>query len=169
MAAIRHPVRVAILDEFIEHELASPGDMAKRLGLPIGTVGYHFGRLVELGFLELAKREQRRGATAHFYRLREGADASAPDDDLLRALVDPDSITRTELSVVLDDVAIGDLRVSVQSLYAQMRQLERATVTRTGAERRAYTVHVAFDLRSLPGTRREGGARRARAGSNASD
>lgn len=160
IAAVGHPIRQAILDEFREHELTSPSEVAKRLDLPLNTVGYHFGRLANLGFLELARRERRRGATAHVYRLCERSNASEPDDDLLRSWFGPERSSRAELSVLLDEVALGELRVAVQSLYTHMRQLEEATVARTGGEGRTFTVHAGFDVQLLSAPAPPAGSRR---------
>lgn len=153
IAAIGHPIRVAILAEFRERDITSPREIAEKLDRPLGTVAYHFRRLESLGFLRLAKRVQRRGAIAHYYRLRVQEHPQVPGADVVRSWLEPNS-NRRELSVVLDAVAMDDLRVSAETLYARMQQLEAATVTRTGVERAGptFTVHVGFDVQRLSST-----------------
>jgi len=66
--ALGHPTRVRILNILRDRELASPVELSQELGVPLGTVGYHVRRLEALGFIELARRTQRRGAVEHHYR-----------------------------------------------------------------------------------------------------
>lgn len=66
--ALGHPTRVRILNVLRDRELASPVELSSELGVPLGTVGYHVRRLEALGFIELARRTQRRGAVEHHYR-----------------------------------------------------------------------------------------------------
>ena len=68
--ALSHPTRVRILTLLRDREMVSPVKLANELGLALGTVGYHVRRLEALGFIELAKRTQRRGAVEHHYRAR---------------------------------------------------------------------------------------------------
>jgi DNA-binding transcriptional ArsR family regulator len=71
--ALGHPTRVRILNVLRDRELASPVELSGELGVALGTVGYHVRRLEELGFIELARRTQRRGAVEHHYRARRCA------------------------------------------------------------------------------------------------
>jgi DNA-binding transcriptional ArsR family regulator len=68
--ALGHPTRVRILNVLRDRELASPVELSAELGVALGTVGYHVRRLESLGFIELARRTQRRGAVEHHYRAR---------------------------------------------------------------------------------------------------
>ncbi|HXE45731.1 MAG TPA: winged helix-turn-helix domain-containing protein [Conexibacter sp.] len=72
--ALGHPTRVRILGVLGDRELASPVELSNELGVPLGTVGYHVRRLESLGFIELARRTQRRGAVEHHYRARQVLD-----------------------------------------------------------------------------------------------
>lgn len=74
--ALGHPTRVRILNVLRDRELASPIELSAELNIPLGTVGYHVRRLEALGFIELAKRTQRRGAVEHHYRARQALDAA---------------------------------------------------------------------------------------------
>lgn len=75
--ALGHPTRVRILNVLRDRELASPVELSAELGIPLGTVGYHVRRLEALGFIELARRTQRRGAVEHHYRARQVLDDAA--------------------------------------------------------------------------------------------
>ena len=71
--ALGHPLRVEILDLLhVRHE-GSPNEFSDLLDQPLGNVAYHFKVLNEYGSVTLARTEQRRGATEHFYRLVPGA------------------------------------------------------------------------------------------------
>jgi len=69
--ALGHPTRVRILSILRDRELASPVELSAELEVPLGTIGYHVRRLEQLGFIELARRTQRRGAIEHHYRARQ--------------------------------------------------------------------------------------------------
>ncbi len=77
--ALGHPTRVRILNVLRDRELASPVELSAELDIPLGTVGYHVRRLEALGFIELARRTQRRGAVEHHYRARQVLDDDATD------------------------------------------------------------------------------------------
>jgi len=79
--ALGHATRVRILNVLRDRELASPVELSTELKIPLGTVGYHVRRLEELGFIELAKRTQRRGAVEHHYRARQVLQAIDADAD----------------------------------------------------------------------------------------
>jgi DNA-binding transcriptional ArsR family regulator len=79
--ALAHPTRVRILALLGARELVSPVELSAELDVPLGTVGYHVRRLEQLGFLELAKRTKRRGATEHHYRAREALDLPTASAD----------------------------------------------------------------------------------------
>jgi DNA-binding transcriptional ArsR family regulator len=144
--ALGHPTRVQILDFLRGAEVASPTTMSTELGIPLGSIGYHVRRLEALGFLELVRRVQRRGAFEHFYRLAPGAGAeervASASRDLLARTEDVGAAWRA----LLDARAIAALRPSVDDLFARMRALEAETAQRTGVDReaRALIVDVLF-------------------------
>jgi len=73
-----HETRNAVVRELRrDQQRLSPKMLADRLGLSIGDVAYHVKVLLEAGVLRRAGHRQRRGATENFYRLAEGAEASA--------------------------------------------------------------------------------------------
>jgi len=76
--ALGHPTRVRILNVLRDRELASPVELSAELGVALGTIGYHVRRLESLGFIELARRTQRRGAIEHHYRARRVLDDAPP-------------------------------------------------------------------------------------------
>lgn len=143
--AIAHPVRVEILREFTHLDIATTAELAAALEVRRTKVSYHVGRLEELGVLRLVRRVRGRGAAAHYYAL-------GVERDLVRDWLEQGRNTRPELSVVLDKDAIAELRRPVEHLFARMRQLEAATISRTGVDSAgpAFTVHVGFDVQRVP-------------------
>src|SRR3954453_17966249 len=67
LKAISHPLRHRLLG-LLDGGTASPNELARELGLPLGRVSYHIRLLHELGAIELVGTEPRRGALEHFYR-----------------------------------------------------------------------------------------------------
>lgn len=51
----------------------SPKQVAEKLGLDVRNVAYHVRVLRNLGCIELAETQQRRGTVEHIYRLTERA------------------------------------------------------------------------------------------------
>jgi DNA-binding transcriptional ArsR family regulator len=67
LKAISHPLRHRLLG-LLDDRTASPNELARELGLPLGRVSYHIRLLADLGVIELVRTEPRRGALEHFYR-----------------------------------------------------------------------------------------------------
>jgi DNA-binding transcriptional ArsR family regulator len=70
--ALAHPLRARILTRLNER-VASPNELSRELGEPLGNVSYHVKALLELGCIELVDTAQRRGAIEHYYRARTRA------------------------------------------------------------------------------------------------
>src|SRR4051812_50186947 len=66
LKAISHPLRHRLLS-MLDGRTASPNELARELGLPLGRVSYHIRLLHDLGAIELGATEPRRGALEHFY------------------------------------------------------------------------------------------------------
>jgi DNA-binding transcriptional ArsR family regulator len=62
-----HPIAIGVLLELSAPETASPIDLARRFGIPVGRVSYHVRELAASGLVTLVRTRQRRGATQHFY------------------------------------------------------------------------------------------------------
>jgi DNA-binding transcriptional ArsR family regulator len=67
LRAISHPLRHRLLG-MLDGRVASPNQLARELGLPLGRVSYHIRLLSDLGAIELVRTEPRRGALEHFYK-----------------------------------------------------------------------------------------------------
>ena len=67
LKAISHPLRHRLLG-MLDGRTASPNELSRELGLPLGRVSYHIRLLHDLGAIELVATEPRRGALEHFYR-----------------------------------------------------------------------------------------------------
>jgi DNA-binding transcriptional ArsR family regulator len=68
--AFAHPLRLEILRSLGER--ASPTDLSRRLGQPLGTVSYHVRVLADQGLLRLVEQAPRRGAIEHYYAAAPG-------------------------------------------------------------------------------------------------
>jgi DNA-binding transcriptional ArsR family regulator len=100
--ALAHPLRAKVLNRLNEG-VASPNELSRELGEPLGNVSYHVKALLELGCIELVDTAQRRGAIEHYYRALTRAKL---DESAFKKL--PASI-RGELSGAVIEEAIGDI------------------------------------------------------------
>ena len=103
MKALGHPLRVQLLTA-LNAGVASPSELAKETGEPLGNVSYHVRLLADLGCVELVRTEPRRGAVEHYYRatVRPWFDKTAwrKVPASLRS-----SVSNEALSVIVDDAA----------------------------------------------------------------
>jgi len=67
LKALNHPVRRQAMSIF-DNEVASPKELAARLGLSIPSVSYHVGILRDLGLIKVVREVPRRGAVEHYYK-----------------------------------------------------------------------------------------------------
>src|SRR3954469_9572789 len=67
LRAISHPLRHRLLG-MLDGRVASPNELARELGLPLGRVSYHIRLLHDLGAIELVSTGPRRGALEHYCR-----------------------------------------------------------------------------------------------------
>ena len=70
LKALGHPLRMRLLTFVAERGEASPVQMSRALDVPLATVSHHTRVLRDLGYIELARTEPRRGAMEHYYRAR---------------------------------------------------------------------------------------------------
>lgn len=68
--AVGHPIRVHIL-VVLNEGTYTPGQIAEILDKPLNNVSNHIRELADAGSIELAKTEQVRNATLHYYRAVE--------------------------------------------------------------------------------------------------
>lgn len=68
LAALKHPLRRAILRAMNDDEPVSPRELADQLEESLSNVSYHVRVLNEAGVLGLVEEKPVRGATQHFYR-----------------------------------------------------------------------------------------------------
>jgi DNA-binding transcriptional ArsR family regulator len=71
LKALGHPLRMRLLTFIAERGEASPVGMSRALDVPLATVSHHTRVLRDLGYIELSRTEQRRGAMEHYYRAIE--------------------------------------------------------------------------------------------------
>ncbi len=166
--ALSHPTRVHILGLLRERELVSPVQLANELGLALGTVGYHVRRLEQLGFIELAKQTQKRGAVEHHYRVRTMLDPPQPSDAPKRRTKSRTQQRGAEACVIVRDaqavVAAGgfdavaargdvcvvtldasgrvELLAGLDALTAAIERIERSSKKRLAAAGAAAAPHI---------------------------
>ncbi len=70
--ALAHGMRVNIM-AVISWRMIAPSEYARETGEKLSNVSYHFRRLKEYDVIELAKTQQVRGSTKHFYRAKRRA------------------------------------------------------------------------------------------------
>ena len=107
--AFAHPLRLEILRALGSQ--ASPTELSRRLGAPLGSVSYHVRVLADIGALELVDQRPRRGAIEHYYALAPG----------LRMEV---------LSPALDDRARDELTRAADAFRRRIEQIERESDAR---------------------------------------
>jgi DNA-binding transcriptional ArsR family regulator len=106
LKALAHPLRFRVLAR-LNRGVASPVEIARELGVPVGRVSHHVRTLAALGAIELVRTRPRRGAVEHFYRATLPARFS--DEDWAR--VPPsarqaiDAANLTDLLAVLHSAA----------------------------------------------------------------
>ncbi len=108
--AFAHPLRLEILR--LLGSRASPTELARKLGAPLGSVSYHVRVLAELGALKLVDQAPRRGAIEHYYELTPG----------LRMEV---------LSPTLDDRAREELTRAADAFRRRVDQIARESSARS--------------------------------------
>lgn len=81
--ATAHPLRVSILEilGIDGGRVLSPSDLSRELQIPLSNTNYHVTELAKSGLIELVRERQVRGATEHFYRLPETAEAGDESED----------------------------------------------------------------------------------------
>lgn len=65
--AVSHPLRSRCLT-ILADRVASPAEIARELGMDVGTVGYHVKVLTEVDLAEEVGHRHVRGAVEHYYR-----------------------------------------------------------------------------------------------------
>jgi DNA-binding transcriptional ArsR family regulator len=64
--ALGHPMRVRIL-EALQGRTASPTELSKKFGEPLGVVSYHANALLDVECIEQVRTQPKRGTIEHFY------------------------------------------------------------------------------------------------------
>jgi DNA-binding transcriptional ArsR family regulator len=121
--ALAHPLRAKVLNRLNEG-VASPNELSRELGEPLGNVSYHVKALLELGCIELVDTAQRRGAIEHYYRALTRARL---DESAFKKL--PASI-RGELSGAIVEEAIGDIAKAFKAGTFDAREDRHASTER---------------------------------------
>jgi DNA-binding transcriptional ArsR family regulator len=129
--ALAHPLRARILTRLNER-VASPNELSRELGEPLGNVSYHVKALLELGCIELVDTAQRRGAIEHYYRARTRARF---DSNAFKKL--PASI-RGEISGVTVEDTIADVAKAFKAGTFDARTDRHASRTQLVLDEQAF-------------------------------
>ena len=129
--ALAHPLRAKVLNRLNEG-VASPNELSRELGEPLGNVSYHVKALLELGCIELVDTAQRRGAIEHYYRALTRARL---DESAFKKL--PASI-RGELSGAVIEEAIGDIAKAFKAGTFDAREDRHASSERLVLDEQAW-------------------------------
>jgi DNA-binding transcriptional ArsR family regulator len=153
--ALSHPLRMQLLS-LLDGNVASPVELATRLGEPIGNVSYHIRMLAELELIELVSTTPRRGAIEHHYRAverpfltdeqwaripqgtRKGVSASVIEhivSDLRAALVDDALDARADrhlsrLPLVVDEQGWSDLMTTLAETLDRAFEIQAESAAR---------------------------------------
>jgi DNA-binding transcriptional ArsR family regulator len=129
--ALAHPLRAKVLNRLNEG-VASPNELSRELGEPLGNVSYHVKALLELGCIELVDTAQRRGAIEHYYRALTRARL---DESAFKKL--PASI-RGELSGAVIEEAIGEIAKAFKAGTFDAREDRHASSTQLVLDEQAW-------------------------------
>ena len=154
---LAHPLRIDIL-RVLEQGMASPSEIATRLGAPLGNVSYHVRFLARVGLIELVETRPRRGAVEHYYRatsglrMSEAAWAQMPGsvrdtvlsttlEELGRSVgaavasggFDYDAAHATRVEITLDRNGFSELSAAVAELHERAADIERESAQRIAA------------------------------------
>lgn len=77
--AVGHRIRVEVLT-MLHEGVYCPNELAERLGEPLGRVTHHINELLDGGSIELARTEQVRNTTRHYYRAVELPEPVSQED-----------------------------------------------------------------------------------------
>jgi DNA-binding transcriptional ArsR family regulator len=123
--ALSHSIRIRAL-EVLNTRIASPSELAKELGEPLGNVAYHVKILEENDAIELVRTAPVRGALEHFYR-------ASVDPRILHASLDLDEQGYDEVTRFLDAVVnrAREIEEKSASRLAAVSPEERKTLETT--------------------------------------
>lgn len=108
LKGLAHPIRLELLGILSYRDL-SPSEFARHRGEPVSNVTYHFSTLEELGCIELARTQPKRGSVEHIYRRIKRVIFTDRD-----WLIMPDEARQIVASTILRDL-IGRMTQALQA------------------------------------------------------
>jgi len=131
LKALNHPVRRQVMGIF-DTEVASPKELAARLGLSIPSISYHVGILRDLGLIKVVRETPRRGAVEHHYKaVARSLSVRQVVDWLLASDQDKPRGWSAKL-VELDREGEDLVRASIERLWRDIERAEQGSQRRTG-------------------------------------
>lgn len=108
LKGLAHPIRLELLGILSYRDL-SPSEFARHRGEPVSNLTYHFKTLEELGCIELAHTQPKRGSVEHIYRRIKRVIFTDRD-----WLIMPDEARQIVASTILRDL-IGRMTQALQA------------------------------------------------------
>lgn len=108
LKALAHPIRLELLG-VLSYRDVSPAEFARHRGEPVSNLTYHFRHLEEMGCIELARTQPKRGSVEHIYRRIKRVVFSDRD-----WLMMPDEARQIVASTILRDL-VGRMTQALQA------------------------------------------------------
>lgn len=108
LKGLAHPIRLELLG-ILSYRDISPSEFARHRGEPVSNLTYHFNTLEELGCIELARTQPKRGSVEHIYRRIKRVIFTDRD-----WLIMPDEARQIVASTILRDL-IGRMTQALQA------------------------------------------------------
>lgn len=130
LKALNHPVRRQVMS-MLDDGIASPKELAGRLGLSIPSVSYHVGILRDLGLIKVVRETPRRGAIERHYKsVARSLSVRQVIDWVLASDQDKPRGWSAKL-VELDREGEAMVRASVERLWRDVERAEQQSQRRT--------------------------------------
>jgi DNA-binding transcriptional ArsR family regulator len=97
--ATAHPLRISILEilGMDGGRTLSPSELSQELQIPLSNTNYHVTELAKAKLIRLARQQQVRGATEHFYRIPPRPPASIPSPEKRTTGFEPATSIRSRI------------------------------------------------------------------------
>lgn len=151
LKALNHPVRRQVMS-MLDDGIASPKELAGRLGLSIPSVSYHVGILRDLGLIKVVRETPRRGAIERHYKaVQRSLSVRQVVDWVLASDQDKPRGWSAKL-VELDREGETAVRASIDRLWKDVERAESQSQRRSGKGGKPATRHAvgAFETEIVP-------------------
>lgn len=130
LKALNHPVRRQVMS-MLDDGIASPKELAGRLGLSIPSVSYHVGILRDLGLIKVVRETPRRGAIERHYKAVSRALSVRQVVDWVLASDQDKPRGWSAKLVELDSEGEAAVRTSIERLWKDVERAEAQSKRRS--------------------------------------